>query len=294
MEIIIEIGTEEQKELIEKELEIIKTLSERFNPSPPLLCIIVPKDFDKKVNEIRGTNSYNSIREHHQAQAKIIETPKGIFLIISNLLYTEIHDNFTRLQLYLHEFMHVLNKERFVRLEEKSPSKSRYLENLYILFDEYYANRKAFDIIDSLSLQASPKYKRSNRTHLKYFIKPLINDSEHYDIIRNEIDKFRIHGLVDQFLKNTNSHFDEVSKAIVYSYSYIDHFPEFHRFKRFLLKSKFVNEKTINLINFYRKKFDGGSTDLSDGIELIAGFIENFGIRFEDCTEGLYCHVINI
>ncbi|MFA5373576.1 MAG: hypothetical protein WC354_05270 [Candidatus Omnitrophota bacterium] len=294
MEIIVEIGTEEQKKQIKQELEIIQTVSNQISIPTSIAFIIVPDDFDKKVNELQNTSNYKSIRKTQHAHAKTISTSNGIILVFSKLLFTAKHDNFTRLQFYMHEFMHVVNKGRLPILKEEPTSKYPYLSNLYILFDEYSANRKSLEIIDSVFPQTSIRYRLSNITHLKWFIKPLINDSEHYDIIRIEIEKFRTHGKIEQFLENTKPHFDEVSKAIIYSYSFIDHSSKFQRFQPFLAKSKFINNKTINLINFYRSQFDKGESDLSEGINLMTEFIENFGIRLEDCHQGLYCHVIDI
>ncbi|MDD5431651.1 MAG: hypothetical protein PHO70_01515 [Candidatus Omnitrophica bacterium] len=294
MEIIVEIGTAEQKELIKQELEIIKTVCSNLTPPTQVICIIVPENFDNKVNEIQNTIHYKSTRENHRAVAKTIITVRGIYLVFSGLLYTETYDNLKRLQFYLHELIHAINKQRFPALEKNVHSVKTYLLNLYILFDEYYANRKSFEIVDNLFPQTSTKHKHGNRTELKLLIKPLIADSKHYDKIKLEIGKFRVHGQINQFLNNTECNFDEVSKAIVHSYSYIDHYPKFKRFERFLLKSRFVNNKTLNLLNYYRKKFNENNTDLSDGVNLMICFMENFGIRFEDTTQGIYCHVIDI
>ena len=77
LDIIIEIGTEEQKELISKELSIIKKISRDFNPPPPITQIIVPEDFERKVNDILGVEHYKSQRGGHSVIAKNVPTVNG-------------------------------------------------------------------------------------------------------------------------------------------------------------------------------------------------------------------------
>lgn len=295
MEIIVEIGTEEQRRLIESELRTIEIMAGHFDPPPPIKCVIVPNDFDEKVNEIQGTNHYQSYRGGHVAVAKNVITNDGVYLVFSKLLYADEHDNITRFQFYVHEFVHAYNKLRFPSLETESPSRYVYLSNLYTLFDEYDANRKSFEITESLFPKVSHRYKLNNRRYLKSFVKSLVEDSKYFRKISNEILKFRLcHSDVDRFLKDIDPCFDEISKSIIYTYSYTDHCLKLKKLESFIMKSKFINAKTISLIDFYRKRFELGDSNLIDGYELIKGFMENFGMRFEDTPQGLYCHVLNI
>jgi len=294
LEIIVEIGTEEQRRFIENELRTIEIMAGHFEPPPPIKRVIVPNDFDEKVNEIQGTNHYQSLRGH-RAVAKNVTTNDGVYLVFSKLLYKDEHDNITRLQIYVHEFVHAYNKLRFPSLETESPSKHLYLSNLYTLFDEYDANRKSFEITESLFPKVSHRYKLNNRKYLKLFIKSLIEDSKYFRQISNEILKFRLRHIdVDRFLKDIDPCFDEISKSIIYTYAYIDHCLKLKKLESFMMKSKFINAKTISLIEFYRNKFELGDPNLFDGYELIKRFMENFGMRFEDTPQGLYCHVLNI
>lgn len=294
MEIEIEIGSNDQKELIASELKNIKTLIGHLDPSPLITHLIVPRDFDEKVNKIQGTESYHSKRRHNIALAKNIDTESGICLVFSRDLYTDLHDKFTRLHIYCHELFHAFNKIRFPSLITKSYSEYQYLANLYTLFDEYDANRKSFKFVEKIFPDTSPRYKFDHRIYLKRFIKSLLDSSEHYDKIRWEITKFRIHGKVDSYSDRINPYFDDVSKSIVYVYSYIDHWNKLQRLQPLLMQSKFINKKTMDLIDFFRLKFDENNPDLLDGDYIISNFMENFGMRFEDTKEGLYCHVLNI
>ena len=62
MNIIIEIGTEEQRKIITQELSLLNPFIENLDPSPTIKQIIIPKEFDKKVNEIQKTNNYVKIK----------------------------------------------------------------------------------------------------------------------------------------------------------------------------------------------------------------------------------------
>ena len=177
---------------------------------------------------------------------------------------------------------------------KQSLSEYQYLTNLYTLFDEYDANRKSYELVEEFFPDTSPRYKFSHRVHLKSFIKSLLDNKKYYDKICWEISRFRFHAKIDFFCKRINSYFDEVSKSIVYIYSYIDHWDKLQRLQPLLLQSKFINKKTMDLIDFFRSKFDENNPNLLDGDLIISNFMENFGMRFEDTQEGLDCHVLNI
>ena len=63
MEIIVEIGTNQQKELICQELETVRTMIETLSlPSQQISKLIVPANFDETVNSLQGSNNYRSER----------------------------------------------------------------------------------------------------------------------------------------------------------------------------------------------------------------------------------------
>lgn len=292
MKIIVEIGTEEQKKLIEKELSVVNAISSHFEAPPKIAQIIVPTNFDDKVNESQGSNNYKSLRGHF-AVAKNIFTNDGVCLIFSKHLFTNDHDNLTRLQIIFHEYVHAVNKDRFPAIETESASKKSYLMHLYALFDEYDANRKSFEVVGELFPDVSHRYKFNNNNHLKYFIKSLL-DSNKTKKLREEISKFRLHADVNLFLGNIEPIFDELSMSIIYSFAYIDSKDKLKKVEPLLFKSDFINSKTEELICFYREKFNNGDPYLFDGVRLIEKFMKNFGIRLEDTSQGLYCHVLDI
>lgn len=295
MDIIVEIGTEEQKKLIRKELlSAIKIISRYFGSSPPITQIIVPEDFERKVNDILGKEHYKSQRGGHLVIAKNVPTEDGIILLFSKELYTESNDNQTRLKTYLHEFIHAFNNLRFPKISRYPIAANIYFENIYTFFDEYDANRKSFKITEKIYPQLSHCYKSNNALNLKKFIKIICDDSLHLKKLRKEIVKFRSHNNVDLFLEHTMDLVDEVSKSIIYVYSYLDHNYKLKKSKASLENSYFINDKTIALIDFFRFKYEKEDNNLFDGRKRIEGFMTNFGFRFEDTPKGCNFHTLDI
>ncbi|MDD4984742.1 MAG: hypothetical protein WC369_08465 [Dehalococcoidales bacterium] len=293
MKITVEVGTVEQKNIIEKELKLIQTLIGAFTPPLNICQVIVPFNFDQKVNEIQNTDYYKSVRGV-VALAKIIEIDDSIAVIISPRIYTEEWDIQTRVFIYLHEILHVANKKQLRKPEIESASLSLYFENIYRLFDEYMADRQALELIDKVFPEKSDRMRRSVVSNVDGFI-GIINNQRYHEQISKEIASFRIYGKdVTKFLENTHDSFSEVAMSIVHLFSYIDNYPDYQNRVSDLRDSRFMNYKTQKLIDFFRQKYKEKSPELAEGLNLVKEFMLNFGMRFEDTPQGMYCHVIDI
>jgi hypothetical protein len=294
LELIVEVGTAEQKELIKAELAVFEAGADYFQPPLNLSAVIVPADFDATVNHLQNTTSYTSIRVH-VALAKTIEIDDGLAIVLSPYLFTEDWDHQMRSIIYYHELIHVVNKRRFPQPITCSPTILQRFENLYLLFDEYDANRLAFELTDGLYPSKSDRFRAYIKAAFEGHLGSLLDDSIDFRNIKAEIAKFRL-GFIDvgQFLENIKEHFDHAAKDVVYAFSYIDHYPEFEERESDLLKSKFVNKKTIVLIDFFRSKYDETDPDLLDGLDFMGEFMTNFGMSFKDIPQGQYCHVLDI
>jgi len=293
LEILVEIGTSEQQRSINGEFKIIGKISNSLNPAL-IEKIIVPCDFRKTVNQIQNISSFKSDRGQKQnVIAKTIELNDSCVLIFSPILYTEGWDNQTRMSIYLHETMHAINYRTFPKSIAKSPSYNRLFANLYTLYDEYYVNRRSFEIIDCGYPNKSKIFDDFIRGNFKSFLQSL-NDNRYYEKIKSEINLFRIHRNKDLFLKEVSDIFDAAAKTIVYIYSYIDHFDFAKSQENLINKSNFINKKTKYLINFYRSKYLKDEFDLISGVDLMEDFLTNFGMKFEDRKVGEHCYVLDI
>jgi len=294
LEILVEIGNNKQQKIITNEFKVIETIVNIFKPPLNIEKIIVPFDFIKTINQIQNISSFNSDREQEQIViAKTIELNNSCILVFSSTIYTKEWDIQMRMSIYLHELMHAINHRRIPKPITKSLSYNDLFTNLYILYDEYYANRKSFEIIDRICPNKSKIFDVFIQGNFKNFLQSL-NDNKYYEKIKDEIDLFRIRGNIDLFLKKVPDIFDAAAKTIMYIYSYIDHFDFAKSQENLINKSNFINKKTKCLIDFYRSKYLKDEFDLISGVDLMEDFLTNFGMRFEDREVGVHCYVLDI
>jgi hypothetical protein len=292
LEIIVEIGTPENQEQIREELMLFSLVVLRSNNLINISKVIVPRDFDAKVNELQGTLDYKSNRGI-VALARNVNLGDSDAIVLSPLLYTSAYcDEQVRLYLSLHEVAHTVNRKVFPQLSSNSGSERIYLENLYTLFDEYVADRFALALFDDVI--------STKTTHWNKFISDfaldfssLINNSKYYTKIKNEIESFRQHGDSGLFLQRIHEDFHSVAISINHAFAISDHDSQILS-SAVLLQSHFVNEKTIALMNFFRVKYQEQVNNINDGFDLIVEFMTNFGMKFKNIPEGTWCQVLDI
>jgi hypothetical protein len=303
-DIIIEIGTEVEKGLIHSELNyFLNLLGEKIITEINLTCICVPFNFDNKVNELQQTKSYQSSRGSHLALAKIIDAEdNNNYIILSPYLYTDIFNSHIRFHIISHEIYHLINRTRFEIPEYDGTARIRYIATMMTLYDEYSANRFSHKLINAmLDAEKDPKITEfiSNYFYAMYkgHLEPLQDSSKYYDVFIREINAFRLHGDIMRFLKNVSDLFDEVSKNIIYLFSYADEFNFIYDEFKNIKSVNFLNENTYQLMQTYqewypkKKSFD---SDIETSIDKIKAFVCNFGMLFEDTENGEYCHVLDI
>lgn len=293
MELIVEIGTDKQKSLIERELHLIQTVADTFDPPLNIVQAIVPADFDQKVNQLTNTENYKSLRVNAVTVAKILEIDGGTAIILSPIIYTIDWDTQMRAFIYLHEILHVANKRQIIRPEIQSSSSSFYFENIYRIFDEYAADRKALELIDDKFPEKSVKMRCHIDSNVSLFIQ-MINNPRYYEQIKKEIAHFRVHADVMTLLNNIRDSCSELSVSIAHLYSYIDSYTDYQGKIAELNNPRLINSETNALIDFFRLQYTEKQPDLHSGLNLVKEYIANFGLRFEDTTQGLYCRVTDI
>ena len=295
MDIIIEIGTPEQKQLIEKELGFFVEFTEQVD-AQAISLVVIPEDFEKKVNELQETKDYKSERGVSESSvttmAKTVRLDDSIAIILSSLLYTEYYDSQIRSFVFIHEITHVINHLDFPKVETSSRTTVTYLGNLYRLFDEYWADRLAYQVIDNIYTEKSQLWENYIENEINGFTS-LLADRKYYDTIQAEIDALKSHNDTTRFLDNIKQSLDELTISTVHLFVLIHHNPSLISQEN-LLKSSFVNEKTWALLNYFKSKYEQNDLNLDKGIELITEYMMNFGIRFEDRGSELHCYVTDI
>lgn len=297
MKFVIEIGNTEQKKLIKEELE--QLFNAFLNIDSSLLDeVVIPIDFKKKVNELQNTSNYQSERPVGEneiiALAKIINTLDKTVIVLSSALYTEQHDVQTRYFIFIHEISHSVNKRRFPDyLTGDSYSHKQYMYNLYTLFDEYVSDRFAFDLVDNLFLTKSEYWINYINREITYLTSVLIDDAN-YENLKRAIGLFKQHNDGNQFINEFLPTYDGVALCTAHAFAIYDQYPDLIHWS-ILEKSKFINKKSLTLIDYMRMKFEHQDFDLSNGYPLIVDFIQNFGLKWEDTPGGgVYYHVLNI
>jgi hypothetical protein len=296
MDILVDVGTQEQQKMIKEELMFLQRVTQDLDPPLNITRVYVTDDFEGIVHKIEGSTSYKANRglENNEIRplAKMSKDGNGFAITISSLLYTSDFDFQVRIFILLHELCHIFNKRNFPAITNDSFVEGMYLSNLYSLFDEYKADRTAFNLCDQAFPEKTQLWSEWQKNQNIGFV-GLITDLNYYDAIRKEIGSFRWHEDVDLFLKNNQVHFDVVSLAIIHLYASYHQYPD-KVLETDLSKSKFVNNNTIALMEYLRNKYEEKSVNLFDGMEIITNFETNFGMRFEHREVGGYCHVLDI
>jgi len=294
VEIIVEVGTEEQQNLIKEELSLVEVVIEKYSCTDKLLKIIVPQDFDAKINEIKETTSYKSSREIQYAIAKTLSTNNGRILVISPHIYTIDYDSQTRALTYIHETLHIINEDGLPEISSVKHSERQFFYNLLIMFDEYYVNRKSIELCNNIFPSKSRMYKKHIISELKGHLKALKNNFL-YNKIKEEIAKFRIHRNIKLFSNDSNDYYDQVIKAIAYAFAYIDADPKFRRAEQYICNTPFVNSNTLSLIEMFRSLYVADNFEnLSRAIPTMIIFYEHLGIKTEDAIGGYYVQILDI
>jgi hypothetical protein len=291
LEIIIEIGTPENQAQIRQELMLFSSVVSSSNNLLNISKVIVPADFDAKVNELQGTSDYKSNRGV-VALARNVNLGESVAIVLSPLLYTAYFDAQIRLYISLHEIKHVYNRKSFLEISADSGSRKIYLENLYTLFDEYIADRWALEVFDKVIPTKTVRWNEYIRDSALGFSSS-INDRQFYIKIKTEIESFRHHSDIVLFQENIHQSFHNVAISLVHAFAIADYDSRIMSLAD-LMQSHFVNEKTLSLMGLFKIKYQEQIYDIHDDLNLIIDFMTNFGMKFEDTPQGIYCHVLDI
>ena len=299
MKITVEIGNKTQQKEITDELGIIGEAAKHATMAFPIQEIIVPKDFDAKVNELEGTNQYKSI-PGAEPVAKSVFNEKGYYLLFHPNLFTKHYDNHVRFSIYWHEFTLIVNKGRFpVLTRHKLDRFANYFMNLYQLFDQYDAARKSFEFRDAivnkvLKTELSDIARQDLETSLMGNLALINNKAEYHDWIKFQQEEFKQHKNVSQFLQQIQGKISQLSFSIIFAYATMDHYEYLREKEQLISEAPMLDNNTRVFLEYFRMKYDEGSSDLSDGIDIMEALWANFGIRFVDGEKSLQCELVDI
>lgn len=298
IEKIVEIGTEEQREIILKELEVFDVISDKFsNNGDEIYKIIIPDNLDTAVRKISKDNTFESIRTNTMKRVvgKVIYFDEGIILLFSPFLFTEEYDMMVRCTIYIHELFHIVNKHCFPDIDLDDDRLNSLLKDLNWYYDDYFCNRKGIEIVDDIFKEHSQIYINHLKKVTEGHKSKLEDDSLYYDKIKNLIYQFKLGNIsFDDFYSKVNLLITGITMDFVFFSTYLDSYDFLSDYKGNITNSMFYNEYTIDLLDFFKQCYHEDIYDLSKGIELYEKYLLNFGIKFENVCEGVYCHVFNI
>ncbi len=294
MEIHVAVGTAEQKKFIENELSILESAAAGAEITQHIERVVVAADFDAAVREATGDPDFSQNRGYHLVVAKIVQGRQASTIFISPFVFTERFDTQIRVSLYLHELSHVLHKTRFPAGEPNSPSEAVYARSLYLLFDEYAAERSALEACSRLFAEPSDLYASFHRAACTGFFEALDSD-EAYCALANAVARFRFRMTdITGYQQEVRPSLDNIWKSLAFAAAYVDSGTGFNEESLASVKARFVTPSARDLVSYFARKYQAADSDLTDGIAHMKGFAETFGFVYEDAVEGLYCRVVGI
>jgi len=295
MNIIIEIGDKENQKKIRDEITLFLQIADYLEPPIKLDQVYIPSDLEKTVNNLNSSTSFKTKRGVDngsvQVLGKIVDSKLGTTILIAPDLYHPNFDTKIRCFIFCHELIHLHNRNLFPDIHSDSFTRNSYLGNMYGLFDEYIADRTSFKITESL-FPDSQSWNKFNRNSFEYYLAPVTN-IDIYKRIKREISEFRYHANINLFWKNVNNDIDIITKCTTHAFARFHHYPENYSDFSFQ-ESRFLNKDTFSMMDFLKESYEEGNYDIRNGIEIISQYLTNFGVKFEDKSEGGYIWVLDI
>ncbi|WLE96333.1 MAG: hypothetical protein QTN59_16825 [Candidatus Electrothrix communis] len=161
------------------------------------------------------------------------------------------------------------------------------------MYDEYFSNRKSYEITDSVCGERTKKYNEITLEAVTGFLTTLTHSENHYDHVKNEIARFRNHANAQRFMESTTLTFDTITKSFVYLLSYTHHFGEYEKILESMPETYFIDQFAFETGELFKNKFEQNNFDLVDCVAIFKQFMKKFGLQFED-NEGLYLTVLDI
>lgn len=293
LEIQVEVGTAEQMALIRRELQMACSVAASLDPPIDIDKIVVPASFDDAVNQLQGRTSYRSIREVGDsivtAHAKVIEHVGMTSLVISPALFGEQHDIQTRMSIYIHEFVHLINLRRLTTSVDLDRASRIYFDNLIVFADEYLADRKSFAAMQRIFSQQSELMSASIHSSAEGYIH-LLADLSHKIKLRRLSEQLSVHRQIEVFLREVQPIFDALLVCTSHALALNDSMPELGLLSR-IVGSPFITDETLALGDFIRQNFEKEDYEFEGGMEFIRSAMKVFGFEFAVQGDDLVCHV---
>jgi hypothetical protein len=296
MDFYVEIGSKDVQEAIRAELSLYTDLMDQSDAPSDLRSIHVTSEFEATVRQLEASSAYQTERGLGQStirgMAKAIRLAEGYAIVFSAELYTE-YDYQSRVFVYLHEFRHTQNWSKFPKFDGEPRTRLDYLSRLYFLYDEYCADSWAYRVTDALFGEASTAYLERQRSDWESYIRLLTDNTYRVTIealvaaLGTELSAW------ETFMRGIQPVIADIVLVTSHAFALMHHRPDLLSLAD-IQESKFINARTIALIDYLRKKFDQNNFELMDGVDLCRNYTANFGYLANDQPDGsTYFQIVN-
>lgn len=293
IEIIIEVGTEEEKKIIKEELECIVHVIKVAPWLTNIRQIVIPIDFETKVHALEGTTNCRACRGHNVA-AKHISLPEGSYLVYSLLIFKDGEDFLCRMLIYFHEYFHAVNHYRFCCAINTSEAYKIYHDNFRFLFDEYCCNRMSIELIDILANKKTKEFVKCLSVRIKRLYQAVQHIDDKYDRLRTLVGQARNHRDINKFINESCDLRDEILKEVSYLFSFCDAISSYALLPSNLIDSKLERYGLKKLISTFRQMYRDVDVSLLAGVDVMAEVMMSTGVKYEDRPQGLWGRFVDI
>jgi hypothetical protein len=293
----IDIGSEDQKELIEREFRLLLLQFEsKHSFSEKIVNVYFPVDFQSKVRELDKSVDYMSLRRENLelALAKTMYGETSDTLVIAPELFTDSQDTYTRAYFYFHEFAHISDGD-YSKPMMPFTKENALTSDINSFFTEYRADRIAFNLIHGFYENISDRLVQLYVYSMTQFYENLRQEARYQQRLRQTIHDFKYRDIsFDDFTRKAlpiiRSFLISISHLFGYLHSDI---PEIDQEKEKITGSlqdiDLLGENILRLCDLFRDQYSKNNNHIPrDHVNILDNVYRSLGLSLEDKPEGLY------
>ncbi len=124
------------------------------------------------------------------------------------------------------------------------------------------------------------------------YINNLLRKNFYYKEIKKNILKFKFWLLtIEELLNLIQPYIRITSLYLSYFFSYYDSCRDLVSIPKDLKKCTFYREESMEIIHYFREKYQNNDFGLQNGVKLMENYLSTFGLKIQNTTEGLYVQV---
>jgi len=292
-EIIIEIGTEQQKKLITQEIENFLVIIDEFIGTW-FDAVIIPSNFDQSIRKLTNDTEYTAVRREVTAQAKFIQSKYGNTLVINPIIFSNMYDTQVRYHLYLHETGHFIFSLNRTDVSELSLADKTYFEDISAFYDEFCAERFSWLVCENLFKGKSQHYLNFVTTSIQGHWEILTSTEEKLKQLKDNLFDFKFHRSGDRFLKEMRPLLEPIMLSFFYFLAIRTVIPKQAKKSIRDFPFPFNQPPSIEIAKLCLKTYPN-PLDYENALEKAKNFYYQFGFKLENHKSGfIFVRIIDI